>query len=98
MRLAVSLVEDMHTMKTSQLTKKIGTAIFGLSLMLGLGVAMGTTAQAQDPWRGQQDRRDRDYNRNRGGTVASERGRAVTILSQLGWIIPASPDCLECWL
>jgi hypothetical protein len=65
----------MHKMKTSQLQKRIGTAILGLSLLLGVGFAMSSTAQAQDPWgRWQQDRRnrdrdyrDRDYRRGRRG-------------------------------
>ncbi|HXD33790.1 MAG TPA: hypothetical protein VN643_21900 [Pyrinomonadaceae bacterium] len=57
-------------MKTSQLTKRISTAILGLFLLVGVGIATSSTAQAQDPWgRWQQDRRDRDRdyrNRNRG--------------------------------
>ena len=55
-------------MRINALTRKIGTAILGLSMMFGLGVAMSTTAKAQDPWwRTQQDRRDRDreYRRDR---------------------------------
>src|SRR6185437_8142870 len=69
------LAEGMHKMKTSQLQKKIGTAILGLFLILGVGIATSSTAQAQDPWgRWQQNRRDRDRdyrdrdvnNRNRG--------------------------------
>jgi hypothetical protein len=49
---------EMHKMKTTQLQKTIGSAILGLALMLGVGFAMSTTVQAQNPW--WQDRRDRD--------------------------------------
>lgn len=72
-------------MKTSQLQKKIGTAILGLSLILGVGIATSGTAQAQDPWgRWQQDRRDRDRDyrdrdRNRG-----RRGRSNDDYPNLG--------------
>jgi hypothetical protein len=36
-------------MKTRQLTKKIGGAILGLTMILGVGFAFGTSAQAQYP-------------------------------------------------
>jgi hypothetical protein len=68
-----TVTEGMDTMKTSQFTKKIGTAILGLSLMSGLGFAMSTTAQAQDPWgrwqQGRDNRQDRrdDRRDNRRG-------------------------------
>ena len=47
-------------MKSTNLTKKIGSAILGLTLLVGIGVMSGTTAQAQWP-----SNRDRDYGRNR---------------------------------
>jgi hypothetical protein len=47
-------------MKTRQLTKKIGTAILGLSVMAGIGFATSTTTQAQSPWQQYQRDRDRD--------------------------------------
>jgi hypothetical protein len=59
-------------MRTNALTKKIGTAILGLSLMSGIGLGFSTTAQAQDPWwRTQQNRRDR----NRDWDYRDDRGR-----------------------
>jgi hypothetical protein len=36
-------------MKTRQLTKKIGGAVLGLAMILGIGLAFSTTAQAQYP-------------------------------------------------
>jgi len=49
-------------MKTSQLTKKIGGTILGLLMVLGVGFAFGTSAQAQyrnDPYY-QETRRERE--------------------------------------
>jgi hypothetical protein len=47
-------------MKTNYLMKKIGSAIFAASLLLGIGIATSSTAQAQ--WQNDQ-RRDRAYER-----------------------------------
>ena len=57
-------------MKTTRLQSKIGGVILGVALILGLGFAVSTAAQAQDPYgngRYGQDRRnrDRDYQGNR---------------------------------
>jgi hypothetical protein len=49
-------------MKRNYLLKKIGGAIFALSLLIGIGVASSTTAQAQWGW-GNDQRRDRAYER-----------------------------------
>ena len=60
-------------MKSNFLTNKIGGALLGVSLLLGIGVASSFTAQAQN---GRDDnynngrRRDDDYNRGR-----NQRGR-----------------------
>ena len=53
-------------MKTSLLTKKVIGVIFGLSLLLGIGMMPSSEAQAQwqDPtWQREQRRRDRDQRR-----------------------------------
>ena len=50
-------------MKTSQLTKKIGGAILGLVMIVGIGLAFGTTAQAQyrnDPYQDRNRRLERE--------------------------------------
>jgi hypothetical protein len=63
-------------MKTRHLHSKIGAVVLGFSIVIGLGIAMSTSAQAQSPWNGyaqrdrdQRDRdqrdRDNDQNRNR---------------------------------
>ena len=65
-------------MKSNFLSKTIGGAILGSSLLFGMVMAAGTTAQAQyqnqddryrnDQWRRDRDRRrdDRDWDQNRG--------------------------------
>ena len=50
-------------MKSSYLKKKIGGAILSFSLLLGIGAALSTTAQAQWGWGNDQTRRDREYER-----------------------------------
>ena len=53
-------------MKTSLLTKKVLGVVFGLSLLLGIGMASSSEAKAQwrDPnWRREQIRRQRQYER-----------------------------------
>lgn len=47
-------------MKSNFLINRIGGALLGVSLLLGIGVASSLTAQAQD------DRRDDNYNDGRG--------------------------------
>lgn len=59
--------EIVTVMKTSLLKKRVMGGVLGLSLLLGIGVATSSTAQAQDPyWRQQQreqQRRQRDWER-----------------------------------
>jgi hypothetical protein len=59
--------EIVTVMKISLLKKKVMGGALGLSLLLGIGVAMSSTAQAQDPyWRQQQreqQQRQRDQRR-----------------------------------
>jgi hypothetical protein len=53
-------------MKTSLLTKKVLGVVFGLSLLLGIGMASSSEAkgQWQDPnWQREQIRRQREYER-----------------------------------
>ena len=53
-------------MKTSLLTKKVLGGVFGLSLLLGIGMMPGSEAkgQWQDPnWQREQIRRQREYER-----------------------------------
>ena len=52
-------------MKSNRLHSNIGRAILAFSLLLGIVVVSGSTAQAQYPWGRdrQQDRRDRDRDR-----------------------------------
>lgn len=58
-------------MKLTFMKHRIGGAILGLLLMLGIGMIASTTAQAQWPWPGQdqyrrdRDRRERDQDRYR---------------------------------
>lgn len=49
-------------MTTTHLQKKIGAMVLGISMIIGIGLAMSTTAQAQYPQSpsGQRDRRDQD--------------------------------------
>ena len=50
-------------MKTRQLTKRIGGAILGLTMILGIGFAFSTSAQAQyrnDPYYQDRNRRERE--------------------------------------
>lgn len=57
-------------MKTTTLVKRIGGAFLGLTMLVGISMIAGTSAQAQ--WRS-----DRDYGRNRGNSgfqIARERG------------------------
>jgi hypothetical protein len=55
-------------MKTSQSKSRIGGAILVVSALFGIGIALGTTARAQNPNdRNAQDRRDRDQNRSDNG-------------------------------
>jgi hypothetical protein len=54
-------------MKTSLLTKKVMGVVFGLSLLLGIGMTSGSEAkgQWQDPnWQRDQIRRQREYERD----------------------------------
>lgn len=54
-------------MKTSLLTKKVMGTVFGLSLLLGIGMAAGSEAKGQyrDPnWQRDQIRRQREYERD----------------------------------
>lgn len=53
-------------MKTSLLTKKVLGVVFGLSLLLGIGMISGSEAKGQwrDPnWQREQSRRQREYER-----------------------------------
>jgi hypothetical protein len=57
-------------MKTNQSQSKIGGAILVFSLLFGIGIALGTTAQAQNP----DDRYAQDRDRNDNGD-RNRRGR-----------------------
>ena len=52
-------------MKINLLTKKVIGVVFGLSLLLGIGMTASSEAQAQwqDPWQREQIRRQREYER-----------------------------------
>src|SRR6185295_7807554 len=56
-------------MTTTQIQKKIGAMVLGISMIIGIGFAMSTTAQAQYPQypSGQRDRRDREQDRDNRG-------------------------------
>src|ERR1700756_3934081 len=59
-------VSELHTcnreviMKSNQLESRIGGAVLALSLLLGIGIVVSTTAQAQNP----DDRYAQDRDRN----------------------------------
>lgn len=65
-------------MKSTNLTKKIGGAILGLVMLVGIGVMSSATAQAQwQQWPSNGRNRDDRYGRggnNRGFQVARDRG------------------------
>src|SRR4030095_2761063 len=52
-------------MKIDLLTKRVIGVVFGLSLLLGIGMTASSEAQAQwqDPWQREQIRRQREYER-----------------------------------
>lgn len=52
-------------MKLEHLQRKIGGAILGLSIIFGVGAALGPTVQAQDRDRDGQYRRERERDRDR---------------------------------
>lgn len=54
------------TVKTNQAQSKIGSAILGFSLLLGIGIAFSSTALAQYPNDQNPQDRDRDGDQNRG--------------------------------
>jgi len=54
-----------YTNTVNHSSKKIGSYLFGLFLLLGVAAIASSTAQAQYPWGYGQDQRDRDYRRNR---------------------------------
>ena len=63
--IAVSHVKE-NVMKTNLLAKKVIGVVFGLSLLLGIGLASSSEAQAQyrDPsWQREQIRRQREWER-----------------------------------
>lgn len=58
--------ENTNAMKTNLLAKKVMSFVFGLSLLLGIGLAASSNAQAQyrDPnWQREQTRRQREWER-----------------------------------
>ena len=58
--------EKRDAMKTNLLAKRVMTFVFGLSLLLGIGMAASSDAQAQyrDPnWQREQNRRQREWER-----------------------------------
>jgi hypothetical protein len=75
MPIAALQAEGNSKMKTRQLTKKIGTAILGLSVMAGIGFAGSTTTQAQTPWRQYQRDRDNQDRNNQDRNRDNRRGR-----------------------
>jgi hypothetical protein len=57
---------EPNVMKTNLLTKRVMGFVFGLSLLLGIGMAASSVAHAQyrDPnWQREQDRRQREWER-----------------------------------
>ena len=65
-------------MKTNSLTKKVLGSVFGLSLLLGIGLGSSSVAQAQyqDPyWRQEQIRRQREWEREQRRRERQARGR-----------------------
>ena len=94
-------------MKINMLTKKVIGVVFGLSLLLGIGMTSTTKVQAQyrDPsWQREQSRRQREWEREqrRRQRDAQRDWRydrnGDTMLWQLRWFLSASSDCFECRL
>jgi hypothetical protein len=65
-------------MKTNYLMKRIGSAIFALTLLLGIGIATSSTAQAQwqnnDQWRRNRDNEREQRRRERQNARRQRRG------------------------
>ena len=65
-------------MKVNMLTKRVMGVVFGLSLLLGIGLGSSSVAQAQyqDPyWRQEQIRRQREWEREQRRQRQAQRGR-----------------------
>ncbi len=75
-------------MRTNEVTKKIGVASLAIAMMLGIGAAFSSTAQAQVPGFGQY-RGDRDFDRgdNYGfyNNGFSNRGMVIRIAQRNGY-------------
>lgn len=67
-------------MRTNDITKKIGVAALAIAMMLGIGAAFSSTAQAQPQAFGQYRDFDRDYYRG-----FYSRGAVIRIAQQNGY-------------
>jgi hypothetical protein len=63
--LAILIIKEPQKMTTINYRSKVGGALLVLSLLFGIGIMSGMTAQAQGAHNGEWQRRDRNRNNNR---------------------------------